>query len=112
MSAADEAPVFEKKEKSFFLSEHAPPGTTIAKIETTSNMTVKLKILSGNLDDPQFVLSETGDLKLAKTLDRETCDTHLITITAETDASPALTAVTDIILHILDENGKFVKIMR
>lgn len=103
MSPSDEAPRFEKKEKVLFLTEHSAPGTNIAKIELISNMTVKLKIVSEG-ENPQFVISDAGDLRLAKTLDRETKDQHLVVIMAETEASPALTAVTEFMLHILDEN--------
>lgn len=104
MSNSDEAPIFEQQEKRLFLSEYSAPGTIIAKIRLTTNITVKFKVVSESQDDPQFTINEVGELRLAKTLDRETKDHHTIVIMAETDASPILTATTEIELHVRDEN--------
>ncbi|XP_055629293.1 fat-like cadherin-related tumor suppressor homolog isoform X5 [Toxorhynchites rutilus septentrionalis] len=104
MSSADNPPIFEKKEKMLFLSENSLPGTVITRLKLSGNVTAKYRILSDELEEPQFSINNAGELKLAKTLDRETKDVHLIAILAETEASPPLTAVTEVVLHVQDEN--------
>ena len=104
MSSAENPPVFEKKEKLLFLSESSLPGTVITRLKLSGNMTAKYRILSDELEEPQFSINNVGELRLAKTLDRELKDVHLIAILAETDSSPPLTAVTDVSLHVQDEN--------
>ncbi|XP_055595283.1 fat-like cadherin-related tumor suppressor homolog isoform X3 [Uranotaenia lowii] len=104
MSSADNPPVFEKKEKLLFLSENSLPGTVITRLKLSGNVTAKYRILSDELEEPQFSMNNDGELRLAKTLDRETRDVHLIAILAETDSSPPLTAVTEVNLHVQDEN--------
>ncbi|XP_055537242.1 fat-like cadherin-related tumor suppressor homolog isoform X2 [Wyeomyia smithii] len=104
MSSADNPPVFEKKEKLLFLSESSLPGTVITRLKLSGNVTAKYRILSDELEEPQFSINNLGELRLAKTLDRETKDAHLIAILAETDSSPPLTAVTEVDLRVQDEN--------
>ncbi|XP_038113282.1 fat-like cadherin-related tumor suppressor homolog isoform X3 [Culex quinquefasciatus] len=104
MSSADNPPVFEKKEKLLFLSESSLPGTVITRLKLSGNVTASYRILSDELEEPQFSINNAGELRLAKTLDRELKDVHLIAILAETDPSPPLTAVTEVILHVQDEN--------
>ncbi|XP_021704618.1 fat-like cadherin-related tumor suppressor homolog isoform X2 [Aedes aegypti] len=104
MSSAENPPVFEKKEKLLFLSESSLPGTVITRLKLSGNVTAKYRILSDELEEPQFSINNVGELRLAKTLDRELKDVHLIAILAETDSSPPLTAVTDVTLHVQDEN--------
>ncbi|XP_058828867.1 fat-like cadherin-related tumor suppressor homolog isoform X4 [Topomyia yanbarensis] len=104
MSSSDNPPVFEKKEKLLFLSESSLPGTVITRLKLSGNVTAKYRILSDELEEPQFSINNAGELRLAKTLDRETKDVHLIAILAETDSSPPLTAVTEVVLHVQDEN--------
>lgn len=104
MASSDNPPIFEKKENILFLSENSTPGTVITRIILSTNVTVKYRIISDDLNDPQFSINNMGELRLAKTLDREIKDVHEIAILAETDSSPPLTAVTAIILHVQDEN--------
>lgn len=104
MASSESPPVFEKKDRELFLSENSPPGTVISRIKLSSNFSAKYRIISGEEVDPQFSINDDGELRLAKTLDRETKDTHLIAILAETDASPPLTAFTEIVLRVRDEN--------
>ncbi|XP_062556294.1 fat-like cadherin-related tumor suppressor homolog isoform X3 [Armigeres subalbatus] len=104
MSSADNPPVFEKKEKLLFLSESSLPGTVITRLKLSGNVTARYRILSDEIEEPQFSINNVGELRLAKTLDREVKDVHLIAILAETDSSPPLTAVTDVTLHVQDEN--------
>ncbi|XP_058123843.1 fat-like cadherin-related tumor suppressor homolog [Anopheles ziemanni] len=104
MSSAENPPLFEKKDRKLFLSESSLPGTVITRLRLSGNVTAHYRILSDELEEPQFTINDAGQLRLAKTLDRETRDSHLIAILAETDSSPPLTAVTEIVLHVQDEN--------
>lgn len=105
MASTETPPTFEKKEKNFFLSENSEPGTLISRIALTGNVTASLRIISvDDPNDPQFTINDDGELKLGKTLDRESKDLYYINILAETDSSPPLTAVAEIELRILDVN--------
>uniref|UniRef100_A0A453Z051 Uncharacterized protein n=2 Tax=Anopheles gambiae TaxID=7165 RepID=A0A453Z051_ANOGA len=104
MSSAENPPLFEKKDRKLFLSESSLPGTVITRLKLSGNVTARYRILSDELEEPQFTINDAGQLRLAKTLDREVRDAHLIAILAETDSSPPLTAVTEIVLHVQDEN--------
>uniref|UniRef100_A0A182QTF4 Fat-like cadherin-related tumor suppressor homolog n=1 Tax=Anopheles farauti TaxID=69004 RepID=A0A182QTF4_9DIPT len=104
MSSAENPPLFEKKDRKLFLSESSLPGTVITRLRLSGNVTARYRILSDELEEPQFSINDAGQLRLAKTLDREVRDSHLIAILAETDSSPPLTAVTEIMLHVQDEN--------
>lgn len=102
MSASDVPPSFEKKKRILFLSESSPPGTVITRLKLLTNSSNnKYRIASEKNDEaPQFTITDDGELRLAKTLDRERCDLHYIGVYAETDSSPSLTAFTDIVLHV------------
>ncbi|XP_052890694.1 fat-like cadherin-related tumor suppressor homolog [Anopheles moucheti] len=104
MNSAENPPLFEKKDRKLFLLESSLPGTVITRLRLSGNVTAKYRILTDDLEEPQFSINDAGQLRLAKTLDREVRDSHLIAILAETDSSPPLTAVTEIILHVQDEN--------
>lgn len=107
MSESDVSPNFAKRERILFLLENSPPGTVITRVKSTTatNTTAKYRIASeSNLDAPQFTMTDDGELRLAKLLDRETKDMHYIGIYAESDSSPSLTAFCEIILHVQDEN--------
>lgn len=107
MAASEIPPVFEKKEKNLFLSENSEPGTLISRVALTGNVTASFRIISvDDPDDPQFTIGSDGELKLGKTLDREAKDLYYISILAETDSSPPLTAVSEIELRILDVNDE------
>lgn len=69
-----------------------------------SNVSVTYKILSDSEENPQFLIDNQGQLTLARPLDFESSTSHVIGILAETDSSPPLTALTNIILQVLDEN--------
>lgn len=106
MAPSEIPPLFEKKEKNLFVSENSEPGTLISRIALTSNATATtFRIISvDDDDDPQFTINGDGELRLGKTLDRESKDLYYINILAETDSSPPLTAVNEIELRILDVN--------
>lgn len=105
MASSENPPIFEKKEKNIFLSENTEPGTIICRVTMTGNVTANLRIISrDDPNDPQFTINNEGELKLLKTLNRETRDIYFISILAETDSLPPLTAVQDIELRLLDIN--------
>ena len=54
--------------------------------------------------DQFFSIDGEGQIFLAQSLDRETCDTHVITILASTKASPPIIASTEVIIQVLDIN--------
>ena len=97
-------PTFEKKERKLFSSETSPPGTLITRVRLTGNTTATYKIVSEDPDDPQFSITERGELVLGKTLDREKKDMYVIGILAETGGEPVYSALSEIILHVQDEN--------
>ena len=51
-----------------------------------------------------FSIDEDGQIFLALSLDRESSDTHVITILASTNASPPIIASTEVIIQVLDVN--------
>lgn len=104
MADSDTPPVFEKKEKIMFMTESSPPGTVITRMKMATNITAKYRIISEPAEDPQFSINEMGELRLARPLDRETKDWHYIGVLAESDSSPALSAFSEINLHVQDEN--------
>lgn len=103
---SDSVPAFEQKEHNLFISESASPGTVITRFNfIPSDVNHKYKILSErDSDDPQFIITADGELRLNKRLDRETKELYNIAILAETDSSPPLTALSEINLHVQDEN--------
>lgn len=110
MSAGDQPPVFDHREKILFVSESAAPGTVIARLRLANNITATYRIVSeapasdAAAGAPQFTVNEAGELRVARALDRETCDLHHIGVLAESDSSPALAALAEIQLHVQDEN--------
>lgn len=107
MAPSEIPPLFEKKERNWSIMENAAPGTLIGRLVITNNVSANYRIISADdydNDDPQFSINEDGELKLGKTLDREQKDLYYISILAETDSSPPLTAVVDIELRVQDVN--------
>lgn len=107
MASTDVSPNFERRERILFVLENSPPGTVITRVKSTNvvNSTVKYRITSEfDSESPQFAISEHGELRLAKSIDRESKEMHYIGIYAESDSSPALIAFCEIILHVQDEN--------
>lgn len=104
MSPQDTPPLFERKEDKFFISEASAIGTPITRLKTVTNSSVNYRILSGNDETQTFAINKQGQITLARSLDREMKDHHLIAVLAETDSSPPLTALAEISLQVLDEN--------
>lgn len=107
MASTEVPPTFEKKDRNWSISENAEPGTLIGRVTLAgSNVSANYRIISVDDDhnNPQFTINGDGELKLGKTLDREQKDLYYISILAETDSSPPLTAVADIELRVQDVN--------
>lgn len=104
MSPEDTPPLFERKEDKFFISEASSVGTVVTRLKTVTNMTVKYRIVSYDEESQPFSIDQSGQIALSSPLDRESKDSYLIGVLAETDSSPPLTALAEISLHILDEN--------
>ncbi|EAA03222.4 AGAP011526-PA, partial [Anopheles gambiae str. PEST] len=114
----DNQPVFQYREYKTLIQGNLTVNTTFYRVravdaDDNQNAVVKYSIFDSQnsgirelfgLEEPQFTINDAGQLRLAKTLDREVRDAHLIAILAETDSSPPLTAVTEIVLHVQDEN--------
>lgn len=119
MGPKDYPPVFERKDEKYFLSENSPAGTIIlypfrntyffsgtiiTKLKMASNVSVSYQIISELDEKPQFEIDDQGQVILAKPLDYETQDSHLIGVLALSDSSPPMTALAEIVLKVLDEN--------
>nr|CAD7395413.1 unnamed protein product [Timema poppensis] len=104
MGSQDVAPIFERRDGKFFISENSPPGTLITRLKTVTNSSVHYRLVSGSEEAPQFAIDANGQLTVARTLDREAKDSHLIGVLAETYSSPPLTALAEVTLKVLDEN--------
>lgn len=83
---------------------HFSAGSIITKLKLVTNTTVKFRLVSGSEEDPQFNINSQGQLTLARPLDREISDTHMIGVLAESESSPPLTALTEVLLKVQDEN--------
>lgn len=69
-----------------------------------TNASVRYRLVSGSEEAPLFAVDAQGQLSLARTLDRELRDSHVVAVLAETDSSPPLTALAEVTLKVLDEN--------
>ncbi|XP_066592660.1 fat-like cadherin-related tumor suppressor homolog isoform X2 [Prorops nasuta] len=109
MGPEDVPPIFERKEDKFFISESSLIGTLITRLKIVTNTSVTYRIITDSEGPPLFAIDANGQVTLAGPLDRELKDNHLIGVVAETDASPPLTALAEISLHVLDENDNAPK---
>lgn len=73
-------------------------------MKLVSNVSVTYRILSDFEDNPQFTIDNQGQLSLARPLDFESSTSQVVGILAETDSSPPLTTLANVILQVLDEN--------
>lgn len=69
-----------------------------------SNVSVTYQIISDFDGKPQFEVDSQGQITLARPLDFEAREWHLIGILAQSDSSPPLTALAEVTLQVLDEN--------
>lgn len=120
LESQERAPAFERTSSKYFISESAPVGTTIARVKAASNgeplhYTIVPAPKNSDQDDTSssekdddatsfFSVDDEGQIYLSTALDRETCDTHIITVLASTEASPPVIASTEVIIQVLDIN--------
>ncbi|KAJ9591219.1 hypothetical protein L9F63_002225, partial [Diploptera punctata] len=106
----DNAPKFLRTPYKVQISEASPVGTQIFRVSTTDvdeglNGDVFYSIVSGN-SQGRFAIDEaTGQITVARLLDRETTSRYLLSVAAQ-DAglSVRLSATTTVAVDILDEN--------
>ncbi|XP_014210543.1 fat-like cadherin-related tumor suppressor homolog [Copidosoma floridanum] len=106
MGSEDVPPLFERNEDKFFVSEASAVGTTVTLLKTITgaNSTVTCRLISTGDNFPFAVDPKTCRVYLSAGLDRETKQSYLVGVLAETDSSPPLTALAEISLQVSDEN--------
>ena len=105
----DNAPQFDTTLYNFSVAEHSSMGTLIGIISATDddigvNSLVTYSIISGD-PNGNFVISSNGEIQTSsQTLDRENISQYTLTVRAEDGGSPSLTALTTVLISILDIN--------
>ncbi|EDW39521.1 GL11897 [Drosophila persimilis] len=89
-------PTFEKASVLLKIIESTPPGTVLTKLHIMGNFTFKFTILE---EQGHFIISDSGELILQQTLDREQQESHHLIVVAETATVPALFAYSSIVIH-------------
>ncbi|XP_038061405.1 cadherin-23-like [Patiria miniata] len=111
----DNGPKFESQDYTAEISEDFPNGTTILQVvandkdESMQFGTVEYQIAAGN-PDGIFTIGETDGIIMiedGEKLDRETEDTHILTITASDGEKQDSVEVTITVLDVNDEVPKF-----
>lgn len=105
----DNAPQFDMTLYNFSIAEHSSMGTLVGTVSASDNdigvnAVVTYSIISG---DPSgnFMISSNGDIQISsQTLDRETISQYTLTMRAEDGGNPLLTALTTVLISILDIN--------
>ncbi|XP_068148588.1 LOW QUALITY PROTEIN: fat-like cadherin-related tumor suppressor homolog [Drosophila tropicalis] len=97
-------PTFEKTSIILKIIESTSPGTVLTKLHIFGNYSFKFSISE---DQDKFYVSDTGELILEQTLDREQKETHYLIIVAETTTVPILYAYADVVIHVRDENDNY-----
>ncbi|KAH8379347.1 hypothetical protein KR009_004338 [Drosophila setifemur] len=98
-------PAFEKPLIHLKIIESTPPGTVLTKLNMIGNFTFKFATSA----DPNFLISDNGELMLQQTLDREQQESHHLIVLAETATIPILYAYADILIDVRDENDNYPK---
>ena len=76
-------------------------------------MTTLICVRSSCADaDQLFSIDDDGQIYLAQPLDRETSDVHVLTVAAATDASPPLTAFTEVIVQVRRPHPKIISLKK
>ena len=106
LSVLAQPPVFQEHEKFYFVSESSPVGGTVATLRAGPGpITYSLASTDSLGEEAVFTVDpSSGRVTVSNLLDRETQPLHKLTITAETDASPALLATTELIVYVNDAN--------
>lgn len=110
LDANDNAPEFVRAPYKVQISEGATVGTQVIRVYSVDldeglNGDVFYKLLEGNLDNSFAIDDATGQLTVARQLDRETTDTYRLVVVAHDAALKGqLTSTTTINVEVLDEN--------
>ncbi|XP_017121894.1 fat-like cadherin-related tumor suppressor homolog isoform X1 [Drosophila elegans] len=99
-------PVFDKSSIQLKIIESTSPGTVLTKLHTIGNFTFKFSIAA---DQEHFMISDSGELILQQTLDREQQESHNLIVVAETATVPVLFAYADVFIDVRDENDNYPK---
>jgi len=99
-------PTFEKSSVLLKIIESTPPGTVLTKLHMIGNYTFKFSIAA---DQDHFMISDSGELILQQTLDREQQESHNLIVVAETSTVPVFFAYADVLIDVRDENDNYPK---
>ena len=92
------------------LSEDATRGTIVLHVsamdsdETRDNRNIDYSIENGNTNSTFQITSDTGEILLVKTIDREEISVFTLKVLAMDRGSPARNATADVIIHVDDVN--------
>lgn len=76
-------------------------GSFIAKMKLVSHVPVKFRLVSNtNL----FSIDGDGEVTLTSQIDREKSSNYIVGVLAYTESSPALTALSELFVQIVDHN--------
>ncbi|GAB6033159.1 hypothetical protein CHUAL_012768 [Chamberlinius hualienensis] len=106
-SRQDTPPRFRKKDSIFFLIENSPIGRVVTMVAAETNENLIYSLASSNFlmeDSLPFRINDQNEIVVAGPLDRETKDTYLLVVKAETQTSPPLTAYANYTVQIMDDN--------
>ncbi|XP_039488125.1 fat-like cadherin-related tumor suppressor homolog isoform X2 [Drosophila santomea] len=99
-------PLIEKSLVLLKIIESTPPGTVLTKLHMIGNYTFKFSIAA---DQDHFMISDSGELILQQTLDREQQESHTLIVVAETSTVPVFFAYADVLIDVRDENDNYPK---
>ena len=105
----DNAPQFDMTLYNFSVAEHSSMGTSLGVVSATDNDIgvnglVTYSIISGD-PNGNFMISNNGEIQVSsQALDRESISQRTLTVRAEDGGNPSLTALTTVLISILDVN--------
>ena len=85
----------------------------VLRVAELQDLTTLICVRSSCADaDQLFSIDDDGQIYLAQPLDRETSDVHVLTVAAATDASPPLTAFTEVIVQVRRPHPKIISLKK
>ena len=105
----DNTPQFDMTLYNFSVAEHSSMGTLVGIVSATDNDIgvnglVTYSIISGD-PDGNFMISSNSEIQISsQTLDRESINHYTLTVRAEDGGNPSLTALTTVLISIMDIN--------
>jgi len=104
------APKFSQNIYTAHINEDATRGTIVLHVsamdsdETRDNRNIDYSIEKGNVNSTFQITSDTGEILLVKTIDREQVSTFTLKVLAMDRGSPARNSTADVIIHVDDVN--------